>query len=212
MSRKYMLTYCLRSIVGDWFQTIVDKDVSAQNAQALAANILDWLISSGVVVAERDDCVLGAESGHRPGPAVGAVVDSAAGDSSFRDLWTNGLAIVTERSVFDAGQGDPIAVSCPRCGTATRLVDDCYELIPEVWELFGSGIHAWAEGQDDAVVPCPSCAQQVEPTDWIWADDYFALGHLGFKFWNWPPFRPDFVAEFGRRLGDHRIALVEGKL
>lgn len=198
--------------MGDWFQTIVDKDVSARNAAALGADILDWLIGAGVVVAERDGCVLGAVFGHRPGPAVAEVVDSTAGDPSFRDLWANGLALITERSVFDAGQGEPEAVSCPRCGSTTRLVDDRYELIPEVWELFGASIYAWEEGEDDIAVTCPSCAQPVEPADWIWADDHLVLAHLGFKFWNWPPFRPDFLAEFARRLGDHRIALVEGKL
>ncbi|WP_280433863.1 hypothetical protein [Nocardia carnea] len=199
--------------MGDWFQTIVDKDASPWNSKALAADILDWLISVGVVVAERDDCVLGAESGHRPGPAADTVVDSTGWSSSFHTLLTNGLAIVTERCVFNSGQGMPTAVTCPRCDSATALVDDFYEPIPGIWEMFvDEGAFAWAAGRDMLTVPCPICAEQVDLADWTWADDYFALGYLGFTFWNWPPFRPDFIAEFGRRLGGHRTALVEGKL
>ncbi|NEA23963.1 hypothetical protein [Actinomadura bangladeshensis] len=69
----------------------------------------------------------------------------------------------------------------------------------------------WAEGRD-AVMPCSSCARSVELAAWEWADDYFALGYLGFTFWNWPPFRAEFVEEFGRRLGGHRVVLLAGKL
>ncbi|MFI5541918.1 hypothetical protein ACIA5H_36690 [Nocardia sp. NPDC051900] len=157
--------------MGDWFQTVVDKDVSPQNAKAVAADILDWLISAGVVLAERDDCVLSAESGHRPGPAAETVVDSTGWSSSFHDLAINGLEVVTERSVFDGGQGMPTAVICPRCDATTALVDDSYQPIHEVWKMFvDEGVFVWDAGEDDVTVPCPSCAQRVELADWKWAD------------------------------------------
>ncbi|GAA2081622.1 hypothetical protein [Actinomadura alba] len=94
-------------------------------------------------------------------------------------------------------------VTCPHCAAEVELVD-------EAWEPFDEVLNGWAEGRD-AIIACPACAQPVEPTSWKWADDYFALGHLGFTFWNWPPLRPEFVAEFTHRLGGHRTVLLAGK-
>ncbi|MFF4240319.1 hypothetical protein ACFYYL_30960 [Actinomadura geliboluensis] len=61
------------------------------------------------------------------------------------------------------------------------------------------------------VKPCPTCERPVDPQAWQWADDYFALGHLGFTFWNWLPLRPDFIAALAARLG-HPLVHLEGKL
>jgi hypothetical protein len=76
---------------------------------------------------------------------------------------------------------------------------------------FDEVLNGWAEGRD-VVICCPACARPVTPTSWKWAENYFVLGHLGFEFWNWPSLRAEFVAEFTRRLGGHRIALLAGKL
>ncbi|MEU8802836.1 hypothetical protein [Spirillospora sp. NPDC048819] len=196
--------------MGDYFQTLVDVQAGPDEAERLARDVLDWLVASGVVAAGRTDCVLGADLGHPPGPRADAVLDGE-GYPSWRDLWTNGLDIATGRSVFDAGQGEPSAVSCPHCATTIELVDEGYELVREAWEPFGEAMTEWSEGRD-GIIACPACTRAVEPAAWRWADDYFAFGHLGFTFWNWPPLRPEFVAEFTRRLAGHRTVLLDGKL
>ena len=44
--------------MGDWFQTIVDKDASVEEAEILAYEIRDWLIDRGIIQATMTDCVL----------------------------------------------------------------------------------------------------------------------------------------------------------
>lgn len=197
--------------MGDWFQTIVDVEAGAENADRCAARVRDWLTSAGIVLAERTDCVLGAEAGHPPGPAVGQALEDPSSDDGWQGLWTNGLDIIVGRTVFDAGQGDVEAVTCPHCTREIRLVDAHWATIEEAWAPFREVLTAWPEG-DDGVIACLSCGEPVEPTAWRWADDYFALGHLGFTFWNWPQLKQDFVAEVSRRLGGHRVVLLAGKL
>ncbi|WP_436774084.1 hypothetical protein [Yinghuangia sp. YIM S09857] len=195
--------------MGDWFQTIVDTEATPEEAQELAANVLAWLISDGIVSAERTDCVLGADAGHAPGARHGeAVVDP---DPELVDVWSNGLHVTVERTVFDAGQGEPSAVTCPHCAVEMRLVDEYWSPVEETWDLFADATESWADDYDEPVA-CPSCGRTARVHTWIWADDYFAFGHLGFTFWNWPALRPEFVVELSSRLGGHRTVLLEGKL
>ncbi|MEV4000607.1 hypothetical protein [Actinomadura sp. NPDC049753] len=197
--------------MGDWFQKIIDVEAGAEDAERLAVRVRDWLISGGIVLAERTDCVLGAEGGHPPGPAVGQALEDPSSDDGWQSLWTNGLDITVGRTIFDAGQGDPVAVTCPHCTSEIRLVDDHWQPIDEAWAPFSEVFTEWSEGYD-GVIACPSCGKPVEPSAWKWAEDYFALGHLGFTFWNWPELKQDFVAEVGRQLGGHRTVLLAGKL
>ncbi|MFF0739025.1 hypothetical protein ACFYVL_01380 [Streptomyces sp. NPDC004111] len=195
--------------MGDWFQTIVDTEAAPEEAQALAGNILDWLIADGVVAAERTDCVLGADAGHPPGTRFAEAVEDP--DPELVNVWSNGLHVAVGRTVFDAGQGEPSAVTCPHCAAETSLVDEYWSPIDEAWDRFRDAVGSWADG-DDEPVACPSCTRTAPVHTWLWADDYFAFGHLGFTFWNWPVLRPEFVAEFSRRLGGHRTVLLGGKL
>ncbi|GDY84963.1 hypothetical protein SAVCW2_41620 [Streptomyces avermitilis] len=57
--------------MGDHFQTIVDLDASAGEAPELAARVIEWLVTEGIVLAERTDCVLGRPLGHPPGRTGG---------------------------------------------------------------------------------------------------------------------------------------------
>ncbi|WP_338697711.1 hypothetical protein V2W30_17645 [Streptomyces sp. Q6] len=196
--------------MGDWFQRIVDLDATEEDAGRLGAEIKRWLIERGVVVAEEDDCVLGAETGHRPGPHVDEVIEAPV-TTEWTRLWTCGLDVETGRTVFDGGQGEPQAVSCPRCATRIRLVTDNWEPIDDAWEPFGAAITQWYE-TGAADITCPRCATPVPLREWQWADDYFAFGCLGFEFWNWPRLTDAFVSELAERLGGHRVVHIEGKL
>ncbi|MBC9718722.1 hypothetical protein H9Y04_39970 [Streptomyces sp. TRM66268-LWL] len=195
--------------MGDWFQTIVDTEATPQEAQGLATSVLDWLIADGFVSAERTDCVLGADAGHAPGPRYGEAVEEL--DPHLINLWSNGLHVTVERTVFDAGQGEPSAVTCPHCAAELPLVDQYWSPIDENWDRFSDAVNSWPDG-DDEPVACPSCDRTAPVHTWIWADDCFAFGHLGLTFWNWPALRREFVADIARRLGGHRTVLLAGKL
>jgi hypothetical protein len=45
--------------VSDWFETIADVEATAEEADRLAANVLDWLVECKIVVFETTDCVPG---------------------------------------------------------------------------------------------------------------------------------------------------------
>ncbi|MGI5376243.1 hypothetical protein ACQEV2_18690 [Streptomyces sp. CA-251387] len=193
--------------MGDHFQTIVDRAASPQQAPQLAERVVEWLVAEGIVLAERTDCVFGQPLGHPPGPNWQRAV---APDDADWDPW-DGLAVYTGRTVFHGGQGEPEAVTCPRCGVTTRLITDEWELIDDAWAPFGKAIDAWHK-TGEAQVDCPACADAVPLPDWTWTDDYFAFAHLGFEFWNWPPFTEEFRTRISELLDGHRTAYVWGKL
>lgn len=193
--------------MGDHFQTIVDLQATPRQAAQLAERVVEWLVAEGIVLAERTDCVLGQPLGHPPGPNWQR---AAAPEDAGWDPW-DGLAVYTGRTVFHGGQGEPEAVSCPRCGVTTRLTTDEWDLIEDVWALFGKAIDTWHK-TGTAQVECPACADSVPLPDWTWADDWFAFAHLGFEFWNWPRFTEEFRTRISELLDGHRTAYVWGKL
>jgi hypothetical protein len=183
--------------MADWFQDIVDRDASADEAGRLAAVIRDWLITDGIVQGNPNTgCVLG-NTGYPPGPECWkAVVEPP--DLSFLRLVTNGMAIITGRRVFHSGQGE-FAVVCRGCGARS-----CGG---ERWE---DAVREWHRGSGPGVVACPACGHAEPVAEWGY-DPPWGLGALAFEFWNWSPLRESFVAEVTRRLG-HRTVLVTGKL
>jgi hypothetical protein len=193
--------------MGDHYQTIVDLDANAADAEPLARRVVDWLVAEGIVLAERTDCVLGLPLGYPPGPLWGRAVDGYDAD---RQPW-DGLAAHTGRTVFHGCPGGLEAAVCPRCSTTTRLVDDGWAMIDEAWSPFAEAIGTWS-ATGAARVRCPACARRVPLRDWAWTDDYFAFAHLGFEFWNWPELTPEFRSRVAGLLDGHRTAYVRGKI
>jgi hypothetical protein len=61
-------------------------------------------------------------------------------------------------------------------------------------------------------VRCPHCGLLVDFNDWRWDSGRpFAVGFLGFAFWNWPELSDTFIAQVADRLG-HRVVVTGGKL
>lgn len=193
--------------VGDFFQRIGDIEVAPEEAEELGAAMVGWLVDTEVIAAGRTECVLGSALGHPPGPRYADAVTEP--DPSLAGLWSNGLEVVTGRTVFDGGQDELESATCPHCATTVRLVDDHWQLDDRVWEPFQRAISVWHSG-GAGLVGCPACAQAAGLNDWSWRPEW-GFGHLGFTFWNWPPLAPEFLAEFARRLG-HRVVCPAGKL
>ncbi|MBN0044986.1 hypothetical protein JS756_12875 [Streptomyces actuosus] len=195
--------------MGDHFRTVVDLDATPQQAARLAERAVRWLVAEGIVLAERTDCVLGPPLGHPPGPHWWRAVGAARTD---REKPFDGLAVYAERTVFHGGQGEPEAVTCPRCRASTRLITDEWDPIDEVRALFGDAVGTGHRTGTEAAVACPACAREVPLTAWGWPDDHFAFGHLGLEFWNWPELTDGFRSRLSEVLDGHRTVRVRGKL
>jgi hypothetical protein len=196
--------------MGDHFQVIVDRDATADQAKALAEQVLSSLVEGGIVLATPTDCTLG-EPGYPPGPRyhdavtlphayrIGSEGQRIREDDLTRILRTNGLEISTSRTVFHAG-GYGCNVTCRACGT-TRDDDD---------PAWGDALEEWYRGRGNGTLTCPRCGHSEPVTEWSY-DPPWGFGHLGFTFWNWPPLKDEFVAEVGKLLR-HRTVVVAGKL
>lgn len=191
--------------MGDHFQTLVDLDATSADAAGLAVRALGWLVDEGIVSSERTDCVLGACEGHPPGEQwAKAVIEPERAPS-------DGLKISTGRTVFWGGQGDAQYATCPRCARQTWFYTESWDRIEGARDAFDTAMSLWHE-TGEAAVTCQHCGHASDLALWRWADDYFAFGHLGFEFWNWPEFEPRFLADLARILGGHEVVRVWGKL
>ena len=74
--------------MSDWFETVVDLEVTAEGAAPLAARVLAELVAKSFVRPEPTDCVLAAR-GHPPAPGV--VGHLRKPDAALLRLATNGL-------------------------------------------------------------------------------------------------------------------------
>ncbi|WP_280464177.1 hypothetical protein [Nocardia carnea] len=196
--------------MGDFFERIVDLDVTASDANALGEHMVDWMVSRRLLLREtsRDAMYsLQVDEGYVPGPDWSQITQDWGAD------WIPApVAVIVGRHDHYAGQGciEPAFAVCPRCRTSTVIIDypQKWEAEPGVWQPFSEAIDAWKHTGTGAAT-CSSCALSSSITDWQW-DDGFALGALAFDFWGWPPLTEEFITEFAARLG-HRIEHHTGK-
>ncbi len=182
--------------MGDWFQTVSDRDATESESQELGAAIHQWLVDEGIVSSDATDCVPGSDIGYPPGPNYQKATGES--DDHLLKLATNGLDVITKRSVFHSGQGG-FELICSACS-------DRFEA-PNVW---GDAVSQWYENKGPGIMACPHCGGRQPINEWK-HDPPWGFANLGFEFWNWPPLSDDFVQTIGERLG-HRVVLVSGKL
>jgi hypothetical protein len=182
--------------MSDFFQSLVAPDIAAADAKPIGDRMLQWLVAEQIVLAETIDCVLGADAGHPPGPDYAKATGTT--DPLLLRLQTNGLALITKRTVFHSGQGS-VQLICSACKSTFDLPDRWHNAVDEWFKQTGPGDLA-----------CPVCAVS-RPIDQWQHDPPWAFGELAIEFWNWPAFTPAFIAEFEKRLGS-RIVHVYGKL
>lgn len=197
--------------MGDFFERIVDVEVTGEEAGPLAERTVDWMVAEGVITRElSSDGVysLTVDEGYLPGPNwARAVADSSD------PVWLPGpVAVVVGRHYHVGGQGSDVAeyAVCPRCRARTVVINypEDFEADEAVWRPFADGIAVWQETGEGHTV-CPACGRSVPVTEWEW-DDSFAVGALAFDFWGWPPLAVSFLVAFSEQLG-HRTAEHSGK-
>ncbi|MER7518487.1 hypothetical protein [Streptomyces sp. NPDC126499] len=192
--------------MGNHYRTLVVQDVSAGEAEGLAARGLHWFVSGGVVRAERsEDCVFFARYGHPPGPEWSRAVAEARWRAG------GGVAVHVGRTLFHGCPFSCAYAVCPNCAARTRFLTPGGEAVEGAFDPFAASLRAW-ERTGAATADCGACGRAGDLTAWGWDGDFFALGHLGFAFWDWPELAPDFLAAFAEVLGGRRFAHVAGKL
>ncbi|WP_329124544.1 hypothetical protein [Streptomyces sp. NBC_01465] len=194
--------------MGDFFERIVDVEVSGEDAGALAERMVEWMVGEGLIIRELSgDGVysLTVDEGYLPGPNWQRAVEDPG--------WEPGpVAVVVGREYHVGGQGEDTADSatCPRCDGRVVIIDypESFEPDDEAWRPFRDAIAGWKETGEGSAA-CPACGAQVPVTAWQFGSG-FDLGALAFDFWGWPPLGTGFQAEFARQLG-HRTEVQEGK-
>ncbi len=182
--------------MGDSYQIIVDRDISADEALGLAERTRDWLVERGIIQSTLSDCILGGP-GYRPGPAYAETLEDPS-NLSFRN--SGGLRFnVGHRIVFHAVSGE---VTCRFCGARVDLV--------EHGDTWVEAVDAWYAGDDAVAFTCPACGRSERLTEWTgrWP---WGFGNLGLEFWNWTPLSERFVREVTEKLR-HRTTLVSSEL
>lgn len=177
----------------DW---VVVLDVSLGEADALAVKVWDWLIAQEIILPR-----LAAER---------SLKDGELWQRGWADRWDDdltfhprpslsGLEIVKGRRVFDAGGNGLDALVCPQC--EERHDPDTLE--------WSDAIGAWYLGNDASPLRCAGCLTAHPIVEWAF-DVPWALGNLGFGFWNWV-IKPEVVDRISSLTG-HRCRLVRQRI
>lgn len=183
--------------MGEYYQAIVDREASEDEAPALGASIRDWLISERVIEPTPRNCVLGSETGYPPGPEHAKATEVA--NPYLLETHFNGLEIITRREVYYSLTGDELYLVCDNCRHRFIAPDERGDAIGEWYHRRGAGL-----------LSCPSCGAATPVTRYRHEPPWH-FGNLGFMFWNWAPLNPSFIAQVSRRLG-HELGQVWGKI
>lgn len=144
--------------MGDFFERIVDVEVTGEEAGPLAERMVTWMVTEGLITREvSNDGVysLTVDEGYVPGPNWARAV----ADSSDPDWLPGPVAVVVGRDYHVGGQGadDAEYAVCPRCENKTVIINypEEFEADEDVWQPFKDGIADWKETGEGSA-PCPA--------------------------------------------------------
>lgn len=169
--------------MSDFTLTLVPAVADCPAPQQQAAAVLHWLIANQIVSPVATLCTLGPQLGYAP--AAGALLVSPLPQLLPFNLAVNGLEIIVGRQVFDSGGWDLTLVRCPAC--QKNIVDSEWDLTP------------WANQEND-LLSCPQCGSASAVQAYTF-EPAWGFSNLGLRFWNWPPFTAQFLAQAARIIG-----------
>ncbi len=150
----------------DW---IVVLDVSLEEAATLTDQVRHWFVQEKIILPD----AVASSRGNKMWSRAWAYKWDA--DLTFQARPAQcGLEIAIGRRVFDAGGHGIDALVCPACGTRHEP-----DILP-----WSDAVGAWHAGDDQSAMKCPACGVKQRIAAWHF-DVPWALGNLGFGFWNW---------------------------
>ena len=196
--------------MGDSFEMVVDVDVSVEDAEAKAKDVLEHLTSIGLIASEpTDDCVLSG-LGHRPGEFISTLYKLEPGELPFWELVTCGVESNAERNFNFWAVGPAFeGLTCPSCGSTVVRPEESF------MDAVGRAIGAWCKETTEPEVTCPNCSAGHSITRWVCRPP-LGFGNLSFTFWNWPSldsiaWRIDILGSISAATG-HRLVHTFGRL
>ncbi|MBJ6145484.1 hypothetical protein [Hymenobacter sp. BT559] len=176
--------------MSDSYISLIPTVSEYPNQKIIATDICTWLITEAIIKPEASACILST----KPGYSVSEQAQKAVYAPSLLPfhLATNGLEIVTERTVFSTELEELI---CPNCK---------YNIASDDWDLT-----PWLEQRSIGMI-CPQCAQEASIEQYTFRPDW-GFSNLGFTFWNWPILTQQFIKAFEAQLGCP-VSVVYGKV
>jgi hypothetical protein len=156
-----------------------------------AEEIKNWLIEIGAIQPKTSACV---HYEHLLGYAIdkGAKKLTTAPQKLPFKKEANGLEIVTTQTTFDAGDDGIESIICPVCKK---------NVFPDYMMQYNFHKIKFPN------LKCSDCEMEYPINDFHF-NPAWAFSNLGFVFWNWRDFTPEFLEEFEKRLGC-KIKVVE---
>ncbi len=186
------------------------------DSKSKSEEIKRWLQTEGIIEAVESNSVLsGKKYGYKPGSNYLRVVQY---DENTTRLKVCGAEFQMEREVFNAGALNVESkIICPKCHTdrfeeLTPLAFYTEQLSSEQLKLYDSMFKKFDQwmATEPAILECPKCQGTSDISEYS-IEGNLCLANFGITFWNWPPFKTEFLAEFTAKLGTE-IKVITGHI
>ena len=172
--------------MSDTYISLVSEKLNSADSKKAAEKVIDFLSQQKIAEKSLTDCVLGSSKGHAPAENYRSALEESEFD--FTELKTNGIALITEKKVFENGGNGLEEVNCPNCGE-NNIEND-----------WGSSLENWYSGTDFDKIKCQKCGIENSVTEFDFKPTW-AFGNFAITFWNWTKLNPKFVAKLEKIIG-----------
>ncbi|WP_433382144.1 tetratricopeptide repeat protein [Streptosporangium sp. CA-115845] len=172
-------------INGDRYQWVADPETSPPESRALAQRVVDWLVSEGVISAEKT-----ATDIYLPGSQYATEQGNVSPTGGTRRL-----TIHYERVICHPMTADFLI--CPNCEYRLPLRKD--GLPTRTWSEVIDLADCWSYYRPTQR-ECVSCGQGAQLQDWLF-DTPWVFCNFAICLWNWEPLDLAFVDRLSAHLG-----------
>ena len=166
--------------MSDFNISLISNKTQTTEIKIVRKIALDYLIYKEIIEEQETDCTLNSNKGYLPGNKASTVLNEQT-DLVFKNLWTNGVEIIKEKTVFHTGGNGVDYLNCPICNS---------NIVNTNW---GNYIDNWLNGKDDSF-DCPNCLNKIHITNCNF-EPVWGFSDFGITFWNWPDLKESFIKE-----------------
>ena len=164
--------------MSDSYITIVPNLIDNSQSETIAQSVIDYLQGKQIIQSIRTDCTLGGD-GFAPGKNYRSVLVDKQYD--IQNFSISGLEIITTRTVFHNGENGLDSITCPNCRS---------NVIDANW---AEAVDEWFNNTGKKQFTCIYSRSVESITNYKFFPTW-GFGVLGFKFWNWPSFKKQFIS------------------